>query len=810
MSEYRSPEDEPDIPQPGAEAPGGELIPLRASDAGSAVAFDEGRPDGPAYLDTTGVEGSRRDIIPQHLRRGQVRGTLGEWLGKAAFHAGYHGVRSPWHAIRLTFFAHRGAYRIFSQLWSWADAKGLRELESEAIAVGRTAHHEAMRAHKEGEATRARHWKITAVCAVIALVALLALWNFLHWLAMGPLIAVAFPLLVWHGRPYGKPIIAPAILPPAYSVPTPEIITRALGALNIAAVNKVIESGAGIAWVSDVHRDGDGWGVEFDLPYGVTAKMIIRLREQLSSGLRRPLSAVWPEAVPGEHEGRVFLWIGRHDLAKARPPAHPLLKAGTCSIFDHVPFATVPRGLGVGVPLFEANWLIGAAMGNGKTGTMRVLLADAALDVICDLWTHEFSGKGDLEPFAQVSHRYCSGMDDEAVAYAAESARMLKTELVRRQKIFKALPREVRPDGKLTREMALKDKRLRPIVASFDEFQVAIQHPEYGPQIAADLAHVMRLGRAYGIIIILATQRPDKESVPTAISGVVVIRFCLKVPDQVGNDLILGTGAYKAGFNAVVFRHEIDAGLGWLRGTGDPQAVRTYYLDLNASAKISARARVMRQTAGVLSGYALGEDTAEPDRSFAADVLTVFGTDPKLWCTTIAARLRERIPGVYADITPAAVGSQLREIGATVKNVREPGQVPNLGCEKAALEAVAEGRAAPVLRAVPQAPADDALAVADFELPPEPAAAPATADLPPDFPQLLIQAAEMVISTQFGSTSMLSRKLRVPFTLAGQIMDELERRGIAGKPEGSKARDVLVTADDPDGVVAALRGDLSA
>ena len=674
-----------DEPQREAEQPGGKLIPLRAIDAGSAVAFEEkGR--AASFVDTTGVEEKRRDIIPQHLTRGQLAETFGAWLGKVRYQLAFHGIRSPWYALWLTWLAHKGARNLVRRMVDWADASHLRMAESEAAAAGRPGHHELMRAHAQGEKTRASHWRIVAVVAAIVAVFVLAVWRFTGWWGTSALLVVAFPVLVWHGRPYGKPIIEAAIMPAAYTIPTPEIISRGFASIGIAAINKVIDSGAGLEFVSDVHRDHEGWGVELNLPFGVTAKQILARRAELSSGLRRPLSAVWPEPDPGEHDGRLYLWIGRHDLAKAKPPPHPLLKAGTCDIFRHVPFATIPRGTAIEVPLFEANWLIGSAPGNGKTSTNRVLGCDAALDPLCDLWVHELAGKGDLSPFEQVAYRYCSGMDDESVEYAADSASILRAELGRRSAIFKKLPKEVKPDGKLTRELAEGDKRLRPIVAIFDEVQNLFLHPEHGAEAAENLAYVIRLGRAYGIIVILATQRPDKDSLPTTIGGLVTARFCLKVPDYLGNDMILGTGAYKAGYNAVAFRHEIDAGLGWLRGTGDPMAVRTYYLDLPATAKICARARAMRRAAGVLSGYALGEDSTDPARDVLADVLAVFRPDePGMHWEVLATRLAGRFPDRWADATADAVSAQVRDLDVSSVVVKMAG-VPLRGCRRADVE----------------------------------------------------------------------------------------------------------------------------
>jgi len=194
-----------------------------------------------------------------------------------------------------------------------------------------------------------------------------------------------------------------------------------------------------------------------------------------------------------------------------------------------------------------------------------------------------------------------------------------------------------------------------------------------------------------GITVILSTQRPNKESVPTEVSGLFICRLCLMVPGQLENDFVLGTSAHKNGYRANEFRPKVDAGLAWIKGSEDgiPQVGKAYYLNLDKTKRVVERARVIREKAGVLSGFALGELDETEARSFTRDVVAVFGADQNLWSETIAERLASRMPEAYADVTTEAVASQLRALGITVKQLREAGRGVRAGCTRSDVAAVA-------------------------------------------------------------------------------------------------------------------------
>jgi S-DNA-T family DNA segregation ATPase FtsK/SpoIIIE len=672
-------------------ADSGTVVPLRAVDSHTEVRLDEATPAAPSYVDLTSGEAQRKPIIPEHWRTWEnAKRHISLAASRHGHRAAYHSLRSPSYFAKALGFAVWGVIVTIKRLISWWHIPGTTKLEWQAAADGLL--HEHLRLNKQGREVRKARGTILALClagliaAVVAMVRFAPPWA---WVPLGLVLFIAFALA---GRPQGKTITTRAELPAQVQPPTGDVIVRALGSLGIAEINRAIKDMAFPPLPAPVREDGPGWRAEIDLPYGVTAGMVIDRREQFASGLRRPLGAVWPEPVTHEHAGRLDLWVGRADISKAKPPPWPLLRSGQANIFEPQPFGTDVRGRAVKAPMAYLNWLIGAIPRQGKTAAARVLTCTAALDPLAELWIAELKGSGDLDPLEQCSHRFVSGIDDGSIAYAAESLKLLKAEIARRTERLKALPREVCPDKRVTREIAARRSlKLWPIVCVVDEAQNLFGHEKYGKQAGEDATFIIKIGPAFGVILVLATQRPDSKSLPTGVSSNVALRFCLKVMDQIANDMILGTSAYKQGIRATTFRPDVDAGIGYLVGASShAQVVRAYYLNLPDTERVAKRARALREHAGTLSGVALGEDDSTPQRDILADVAQVFAGDSGLQWAELAARLEQRFPDRWQDTTGDAVSAELRARGVPSVNVKAAGQVAR-GCRLADVERAAAG-----------------------------------------------------------------------------------------------------------------------
>jgi S-DNA-T family DNA segregation ATPase FtsK/SpoIIIE len=645
-----------EFPEPSE--PKGRVVPLRAVEVPTEVAVDEGQTAAPSYVDLTSGDAQRRPLIPEHWRtRENAKRHLRLTAARHGYHVAYHGVRSPAYFFRALGFAMWGVVVTVKGLITWWHIPGTTKLEWDAAEAGSIADH--LRLHRQGRETRKARGTILALCLAGLSAAVIAMVAYAPWWAWALAAVSLFVLLALAGRPQGKTITSKAEIPAAVQPPTQDVIIRALGSIGMGEINKAITAGTFPPFPAPVREDGPGWRAEVDLPYGVTAAQVIERRRQLASGLRRPLGAVWPEPVTSEHEGRLELWVGRADISKAKPPPWPLLRSGTTDIFQPQPFGVDVRGRTIKAQLAYLNFLIGSIPRQGKTGTVRLLNCTAALDVLAELWIHELKGSGDLDPLEKVSYRFTSGIHDEAIAYTAESLHLLRAEIEKRTARLKALPREVCPDKRVTREIAAKRHlKLWPIVCTVDEAQNLFSHETYGKQAGDDATFIIKIGPAFGVILILATQRPDAKSLPTGVSSNAALRFCLKVMDQIANDMILGTSAYRNGIRATTFRPEVDAGIGYLVGASyAAQVVRTYYVDMPATERIATRARALREAAGTLSGVALGEETDAPGRDVLGDILAVAGDASGLHWQPLADRLAERFP----DRWDGAVGPAVRD-----------------------------------------------------------------------------------------------------------------------------------------------------
>jgi S-DNA-T family DNA segregation ATPase FtsK/SpoIIIE len=608
---------------------------------------------------------ARAPVIPPWMASRQAVTASAVWAAREArYHAGFHAIRSPKYATKTAVFALAGTFRVVGRLIRWASAEdGNWHLRQAAAQRGEAETWLRLDARRQQQ-TRIR-WPLalTALALILTAPAVLVLGPvpaLVRWPALVVLAVAAARV----GRPADKPITDRVSHGKAYRKLTAELVRRALMSIQLAGINTAVAKDPNaITFPVEIHRDGPGHLAIIDLPYGVEAADVIARRGRLASGLRLPLDQVWPEPSPG-HTGRLALWVGHEPASQMTQPRWPLLRDGTVDLFKPFPFATTPRLETVGAELMFRNWLFGGQPGSGKTFAMRLLVLAAALDVRVEMRGYELKGVGDFKPIEPVCQEYGNGNDDDTLTACADMFAWLYGEGQKRSKrIEHYFNLGKAPENKVTPELAaLPGSGLHPLVVFVDEIQELFLFGKVGKQAGETAEKCIKLFRALGIILVLGTQIPDKDSLPTGITRNINTRFCLSVADQVANDMILGTSAYKLGYRATVFEPVTEAGWGILAGMGKPGARRSFYVDNDAAAKVMARAIAARAAAGVLPDASPAREVARYD--VLADVAAVWppGEDAA-WNETLLERLAQLRPDTYRGWEPVQLTAALATHG---------------------------------------------------------------------------------------------------------------------------------------------------
>ncbi|WP_116245612.1 DUF3631 domain-containing protein [Nocardiopsis sp. FIRDI 009] len=603
-------------------------------------------------------EGTRtaQPIVPAWMRDRTEAEQVARWVTSYYAHvAAYQATRTPIYMLRLIGRSPRGAARLLGVWGRWAFDTEATELRRNAATSARTGEY-MMLSRQHTSRVRTRVATSAAVAAATLITAAVVVPAAPAWTVWGGVWA-ALSLLGLLGRRPDRPLIDRAVLPTRVEKLTSDTVLKALGAVGISEINRALAAKGDeeIGFTAPITRDGPGWRAEVNLPRGVVVTDVLDKRDKLASGLRRPLGCVWPEPVNEEHPGRLVLWVGDQAMNQARPLAWKLAEKGSADLFKPLPFGADQRARPIDITLMFESVLIGAKPRMGKTFALRVLLLGAALDPTAELNVFELKGTGDCQSVEKVAHTYGSGADDDTLAACMNTLRRIANkDLVHRaetiNRIAKADPARC-PENKVTPELAADAAlKLHPLVLAIDECQELFTHEDYKQEAAKLCEAIIKRGPALGIMLLLATQRPDAKSLPTGVASSIGIRFCLRVMGQTENDMVLGTSSYKNGVRATTFTAK-DKGIGYLVGVHDDAVIaRSAYIDGPAAEKISERARAIRIAAGALSGHAIGETPESEDTTTILDhLLAVWPGDvDAVWSVRLIDALADYRPDLYA------------------------------------------------------------------------------------------------------------------------------------------------------------------
>lgn len=608
----------------------------------------------------------------------------------------YRARKAPRDVVRLGWFALRGHGRWIGKGWSWATFGDLRA-DAQAARIARD-----VAARREAQALLHTAWAarrqsalrvlliglvVGVVVGIVALVlvivdATVARADMPGWLASiyGGLdvIGAAVPWLVvlsvagWlvaaviEGRDKtpGAGFLVRPNREDADSWVDERMISQALAHLGIAPLDKYFKAGGELVYTVPARVDGDGTYAQVKLPMGVTADMVAGQRAKLAANLGRASLETWP--TKGDEDGILDLWVADKGKLGGGAGEWPLLHDGMVDVFEGVPVGRSQRGAVVAAPLFESNWLIGGRPGQGKSAAMRTLLLGAALDPTAELWVFVMGQSPDFEPFRPRLSRYGMGMDDAVAEAALTALADLLAEMERRGKV---LGEQGTP--KTSRKLADRPGLgLHPLVCSIDECHELFMHPTYGKQAAELAVRLIKRGRKYGIILVLATQSPTKDSIPREVTRNVSAGVAFAVADHVANDGLLGAGKYKAGIRATDLRMKTDRGTSVAVGVTDAtfELLRWFYVPFGDGLDLVTPVitRAMGEIGELRRTGVAAEVEAPAEVDHLADIADVLRGERRVRTQVVLARLAELNPAEYEDWTFQTLAAALDEDGIEV------------------------------------------------------------------------------------------------------------------------------------------------
>jgi hypothetical protein len=632
------------------------------------------------------AEGERQPIIPAHLLPANIGATIKHTLHRWAYVAGFHAVRVPLYAAKVSVFAARGLFRLIGQQIGWWWVRNQFALLQHAADSHDTK--EWTRLHREIKNTRT--WRGIVLGGELLAV---AVGGPVAWHTIPGWCLLALPAgvlaLAHHGRPMGRTIIGTAVVAPRFRKLNSDIVLRAYYAAGLGKPDKTdqeVHFGSGMA------RDARNTGsqVVVDLPYGKGWSDVLNAKEKIASGLDVHLNQVF--LTPDKSSSRRHtLFVADRDPLAVPVGRSDMLDAKPRNVWRPVKFGKDERGRMVAVDLMWISVLIGAQPRKGKTFAARLLALYAALDPYVKLIVVDGKNSPDWAKFRLVAHRIIFGThpspnDSDPVAHLLQALDEILEHIERVNQTLAKLPATVCPEGKLTEELA-RDARypdLRVLMLVMEEFQVYFETEDQNinKEIAAKLSRIQAVGPSAGVIILSSSQKPsgvgagDVGRLFNRYRDNHAVRFALKCGNRLVSEAVLGGDAYAEGFDASSLPVGDEyRGVGYLYGqSDDTPTVRTFLADHTDAENILTAAREHRQRLNTLSGMAAGEVMTRDTRDVLPDVRAVMDAETGMQWPTIATRLAERMPKHYADITPDTISAQLRALGVPSVDIRRDGK----------------------------------------------------------------------------------------------------------------------------------------